>query len=298
MAQPSATSGARARPRTPRTAILIVNGFSRREPFAQLNRAEAEAYPWIELCVSQIVRHSKGDSYKIFVWDNSALPSQRSFLRSHPKVRMFKPKVPESALHGPRSRHGPSLDRLVKKVDPSTEFVIALDSDSFPVRDGWIKNLTGRLNDEVLLSGVWRDEFVPRKPAYVHPCGLAARTETLRGLGVGFRREGGVDVGYNLTAAVLASGGRVSRLYRSNQWNPHYVMGAIYGDLIYHQGAGSRSPIFNSGGSPERHESMRAALRDAAFGDIDRLVEALAGNLPPDSIPEVAALAADAPLDS
>jgi hypothetical protein len=285
--RPAARSG----PTAPRTAILVVNGFSRREPWAEFNKEEAESFPWIELCVRQIERHSQGESYKILVWDNSALPDHRRFLRDHPKVRLVTPNAPDSALGQKRFRHGRCLDRLLTKVHPDTEFVITLDSDSFPIRDGWIQNLTGRLDDEVMLAGVWRDEFLPNKPAYIHPCGLAARAETLRGFGTSFAKNEGADVGHNVTEAALAAGGRVSKLHRSNQWNPHYLMGAVYGDLIYHQGAGSRSPTFNSGGPRQKHERLRAALRDAAFKDVDGLVEALAGNLGPDVVPEVVAQA-------
>jgi hypothetical protein len=33
-------------------------------------------------------------------------------------------------------------------------------------------------------------------------------------------------------------------LIRSNTWNPHPIVAAIYGHVFYHHGAGSRSPLF------------------------------------------------------
>lgn len=263
----------------PRTAILIVNGFDRRGRWGEYNEAEAREFPWIDLCLRQIDRYSADSSYEILAWDNSFIPEQRRLMRAHPKVRMFGQRQP-----GAHIGHGPALDRLLLKVRPGTEYVITMDTDSFPIRSGWIENLTGRLSSGAMLAGVWRSEIQKDKPAYVHPSGLAVRRDTLLRLGSNFAIGDGVDVGTNVTAAAEAVGGRLSRLLRTNHWNPHYLMGAVYGDLIYHQGAGSRNPRFTGGGQSADHEAVREALRNAAFSDIDGLIDALTGNADPGTV--------------
>lgn len=274
--QPAAKSTRAVRARhAPRVAILIVNGFDRRGRWGEYNVEEARSYPWVRLCLSQIERHSSSASYEALVWDNSWLPGQRRFLRGNPRVRMFSADKRLKQL-----THGAALDRLVGEVRAETEFVITLDTDSFPIRDGWIENLTGRLTHDVWLAGVWRDELLPKKPAFIHPCCTAVRTDRLRELTVGFRIADGIDVGWRLTDESLKAGAQVSRLYRSNQWNSHAILGAIYGDMIYHQGAGSRNPKF-SGRAADGTERIREALRDEAFGNLDGLVEALSGNRDP-----------------
>jgi hypothetical protein len=187
-----------------------VNGFDRRGRWGQFNEEEAKAFPWIDLCIREVERRSRSASYEILVWDNTGIPEHRRLLRQHPRVRLFKPK------DGQELHHGASLDRLVRKVRPGTEFIITLDTDSFPIRDGWIENLTGRLTDHVQLAGVWRDELLPKKPAFVHPSCLVIRTETLRRLRAGFTIGGGADVAHNITLAVESEGSRISRLRRSN----------------------------------------------------------------------------------
>jgi hypothetical protein len=269
----------------PRTAILVVNGFDRRGRWGQFNEEEAKAFPWIDLCISQIQRHSQSASYEILVWDNSWVPEHRALIEAKPGVKRFQPRDVGRDL-----RHGQSLDRLVKKVNPGTEFIITLDTDSFPVRDGWIENLTGRLTKNVLLAGVWRDEMVPKKPAFIHPSCLAVRRTTLLELGASFAIGDGNDVAYNITKAVTDSGGRTSRLRRSNRHYVHFLMGALYGDLIYHQGAGSRAPLFSAESDFEQDEIVRTTLRDAAFSDLDSLLDVLAGNAPPETVPSLAAL--------
>lgn len=270
----------------PQTAILIVNGFDRSGRWGEFNESEALRYPWISLCLDQIERHSRGSRYEVLVWDNSGLKEQQQALRERSHVRLFVSPRDEGLAHGA------SLDQLVTHVRPGTEFVITLDTDSFPIRDGWIEDLTGRLDSEVLLAGVWREELLPEKPAYIHPCGLAARVATMATLDRSFRALGrGRDVGYQITEAALTAGGQVSKLRRSNHWNPHFLMGAIYGDLIYHQGAGSRKPGFRAQGPAKRHEELRQALRDAAFEDLDALIAVLRGARAPDATPRLQAIA-------
>jgi hypothetical protein len=263
-------------PSSGRTAILIVNGFDRHSARA-FDVEEARRFPWIKLCLEQLERHTAG-SYDILVWDNSALPEQLEILEADPRVAVF-------SEHEKDVRHGRALDRLLREVPEATEYVVTLDTDSFPIRDGWLENLTGRLDAGAWIAGVWRDEMAPKIQPYVHPSCLAARRDTLLELDVNFAREPPthrVDVGQNITNAVVAAGGSISRLRRSNARNMHFLMGGIYGDLVYHHGAGSRRAFFWTSFDENADEAARIALRDAAFNDLDVLTGFLAGNWPLD----------------
>lgn len=258
-----------------RTAILIVNGFDRRSS-SDFDVEEARRFPWIRLCLQQLERHATTSSHDVFVWDNSFLPEHHEILEASPRVSVFS--EPETDV-----RHGRALDLLLREVPEETEYVVTLDTDAFPIRDGWLDNLLGRLDRGAWIAGVWRDELAPRIRAYVHPSCLAARRETLLELNAQFARKRGVhrvDVGQNITHAVVSSGGRISRLRRSNARNMHFLMAGIYGDLIYHHGAGSRQAYFWTTFDAEADEAARVALRDAAFNDLDGLIDFLAGNGP------------------
>ena len=67
-------------------------------------------------------------------------------------------------------------------------------------------------------------------------------------------------------------------------------MGAVYGDLVYHQGAGSRAPKFSAATDAEHDELVRLTLRDAAFSDLDNLLDVLAGNAAPETVAGLAEL--------
>src|SRR3954447_23185808 len=85
----------------PRTAILVVNGFDRRGRWGDFNEEEARAYPWIDLCLRQIERHSAAGSYEILGWDNTWMAERRQLLQAHPRVRRFQPSVVGGELpHG------------------------------------------------------------------------------------------------------------------------------------------------------------------------------------------------------
>lgn len=259
-----------------RTAILLVNGFDRHSANA-FDAEEARRYPWIKLCLQQLERHTAESSYDVLVWDNSFLAEHLEIMEASPKVSVFSHRESEKDV-----RHGRALDLLLREVPEGTEYVVTLDTDSFPIRDGWLENLTGRLDRGATLAGVWRDEMAPRIQPYIHPSCLAARRETLLGLDVEFARKQGVhrvDVGQSITNAVAAGGGRLSRLRRSNARNMHFLMAGVYGDLVYHHGAGSRRAAFWTSFDTEADDVIRIALRDAAFRNLDDLLDFLTGNL-------------------
>jgi hypothetical protein len=266
-----------------RTTILIVNGFDRHS-LSPFDVEEARHFPWIKLCLQQLERYATlSSSYDILVWDNSFLSEHLEILEADPRVSVLSERETHKDV-----RHGRALDRLVREVSAETEYVVSLDTDSFPIRHGWLENLIGRLDRGASIAGVWRDEMAPEIRPYVHPSCLAMRRDTLLELDVQFSRAGGgQDVGQRVTEAVLAAGGRVSGLHRSNARNLHFLMAGIYGDLVYHHGAGSRHASFWTSTDTERDEATRVALRNAAFDDLDKLVDFLTGDLPLEEAPKL-----------
>ena len=252
----------------------MVNGFDRHSVSA-FDVDEARRFPWIRIFLEQLERHTPAGSYDLLVWDNSFFPEQLELIAASPSARVFS----ESGS-GKDVRHGRALDRLLQQVPAETEYVVTLDTDSFPIRDGWLENVLGRLQEGASLVGVWRDEMAPEIRPYVHPSCLAARRETLLELGINFAREDGQDVGQNITSAVLERGGGISRLRRSNARNLHFLLAGIYGDLVYHHGAGSRHASFWTSDDAQADEAARIALRDAAFRDLETFVALLTGDAP------------------
>lgn len=273
----------------PRVSILVVNGFDRRDTWGAFAKDEAIGYPWIGLCLDQIERHSGGWDYRVLVYDNSHLPAHRTLIEGRPRVRLMPSRALSRLAHaldrpgGHRlvrafeDTHPRSLDRLLRHVGPDTDYVVTLDSDSFPVRDDWLDVLVGECEAGAALAGVYRDEMAPTVPPFVHVSGLCVRRAELLSLGVSFNRSRGRDVGMNITTALSGRGRAIAPLRRSNARNFHFLIGGLYGDVIYHHGAGSRHAGFWTSRDRSRDELVRTRLRDAIFEDLDRTVAVLRG---------------------
>jgi hypothetical protein len=259
-------------------------------------------YPWIELCLRQIARHSQGWDYRVLVYDNSHFKPHRKLMREFERVRVL-PHSWVAALGrianripGPYAgrlferRHPTALDYLAGKVPADCDYIVTLDNDSFPVRDDWLDVLVSACERGAAVAGVYRDEMAPEIHPFVHVSGLCVSREDLRALDVSFGRDvrqaveqGEQDVSYNqdvgqkITYEFIRLGRAIASLERSNKVNFHFLMGGVYGDVIYHQGAAGRRARFWKRRYVDADERIGATLRDAAFEDIDHLVAVLRG---------------------
>jgi hypothetical protein len=280
-----------------RIAILIVNGFRRRGRWARFNLDQALKYPWIGMCLDQIERHSQGWDYQVFVFDNSHLTSHRALMRKHARVRVSPPgwvavlgrianrlPFPHFARLLERSHPG-ALDYLARKVANDFDYIVTLDNDSFPVRDDWLEVLVGQCERGAAISGVHRNEMAPAIAPFIHVSGLCVRPADLLALKVSFGEgaqpdiEHNQDVGQRITYEFTRRGRTIAPLERSNALNIHFLMGAIYGDVIYHHGAGSRKGKFWTSTDRDTDDRANAALRDAAFTNLVHLIAVLRGEV-------------------
>ena len=279
----------------PRVAILVVNGFRRRGRWGAHNREQALKYPWIELCLERVERHSGGWDYEVFAFDNSHLPPHREAIAAHERVRLRPPgavaalgraadRLPASRVGKLLERSQPAaLDYLARKVPSDFEYIVTLDNDSFPVRDDWLEVLVGACEGGAALAGVYRDEMAPEIAPFIHVSGLCVRRQELLDLGVSFGRdarpevEHDQDVGQRITYELSERGRTIAPLARSNAVNVHFLLGGLYGDVVYHHGAGSRKGMFWTSTDRANDERVNLALRAAAFADLDHLIAVLRG---------------------
>jgi hypothetical protein len=174
-----------------------------------------------------------------------------------------------------------------------------LDSDAHPIRSCWLTHLISALDTETALAGIWRDEISAGIAAFVHPSCFCTTVEFVEANSLRFdstihhtdRRS---DTLSDFTDKVGELGFGIHKLRRSN-WNEfHRLIGGIYGDLIYHHGAGSRAQriVFwderprNGPSRAARRQEVHSAnrdLRDKAaallFRDYERYIGWLRGQL-------------------
>jgi len=262
-----------------RTAILVANGFDRAGRWGPFAASEALRYPWLDLCLREVVRRSDGTDYELFVWDNTQMPELRQIvIRSGARLH---PTDSELAASGASAdelvlNHADSLQRLWSMVGDEYEYVMTLDTDAFPVRDHWLEDLKQSL-EAASVAGIWRDEMAATLAPFVHPSCLFMRTERLARMHEPFALHGVQDVGQRITLELTAAGERVAPLNRSNARNAHFLIAGLYGDLVYHHGAGSRFPLFRMTEGADRDLMVHERLREVAFTDLDHLIAVLRG---------------------
>ena len=275
-----------------KTAILIVNGFDRRGKWGKFNTDEARSFPWIDICLRQIERHSKLSNYEIYVYDNTRLKEHRQIMHKYPKVRVFPSELlvqlsrpleqqfPHHVTNFFMQRriemwHQDALDFLVSRLGNEIEYIITLDTDAFPIQDGWIETLVGYLKDGSRLAGIYLDETAPKIQPFIHVSCLCIRKQDFFNLGLSFKMGKAQDVSQNITLELLKRQAKITGLRRSNANNVHFLLGGVYGNLVYHHGAGSRKARFHTSTDTTEDERIRVKLRNAVFQNLDAVVEEL-----------------------
>lgn len=137
-------------------------------------------------------------------------------------------------------------NQIIENADDN-DIMLFLDSDSFPIIP--IKDfILTTLNTHKLCAVKRLENGLDQQP---HPCFLFTRVKTWKDLGyplwdiegyswtdaTGNQRS---DVGGNILKALHETNTEWLPLLRSNKYNPHPLFFAIYGNVCYHHGAGSR----------------------------------------------------------
>lgn len=188
---------------------------------------------WIDIQLSQLARHLAAP-YE--VWASlERVPSVHS--------RKFDHVVPSLETHAGK------LNLLAAEVcdqAPQDDLLLFLDGDAFPIEDPFA-TVNPLLADHDLVAVQQKENVGDRQP---HPSFAVTRVGTwlyLQGdWSMGFPWTNNVgatltDVGGNLLRALERTATPWAPLLRSNRRNFHPLWFGIYGDVVYHHGAGFRS---------------------------------------------------------
>ncbi|MCT7975650.1 hypothetical protein [Laspinema olomoucense] len=246
-----------------KTAILIVNA---KDPGNKI--------PWLDCCLPQIERHSRSSDYQVYIANGNSEAEGRYIAATYPKIKVFAYRAETTA---PAQQHSAGLDFLIERLDKEIEYFITLDSDAFPIRDRWIEILTSFIETGVTAVGVYRDEFVREVEPFLHVSCLCIKKQDYYNLGIRFADcyKPERDFSYHANCEWLKRKASLVGLRRSNVNNRHFLMAGVYGNLIYHNGAGSRPPTFRTSTDPAQNEEVWKDLQKAVFTNLDELITGL-----------------------
>lgn len=219
------------------TAILVVNGG--RDP---------EKGRWISLFLKNLFRYTDRNKFNLLVWNNNISDNEIRKLQKKNNFYLFEPLPGDKMFHP----HAVPLQRLfniaIEKFQ--SQYIILMDSDAFPIKSGWFEILINAISsDTYQLAGVWRDELATGIKPYIHPSCMCFSSKFVLDNNLRLDYIGTNSLGSNydtlsyFTDEALKKNCSLLKWKRSNKNNFHRLMGGIYGDYIYHHGAGSRKNI-------------------------------------------------------
>jgi len=236
-------------------------------PFVRKDRVSVvivnwNTLPFLRETLASLRRFSKAP-LEVIVADNGSTDGSVEFLRAAPGLRAICLRR--------NVGHAAALD--LGFLAASSEIVLALDVDAFPIKDSWLETIVSPLRGGCAASGVrlWRP--------YAHPCCMAMRKarfvlrrHTFRARYSSDREKLGVtawDVGESISMRETGRGGGVNLVPLTSQRGPGDV-GTVFGDCVYHNFYASRhqkAPGPIDGVSAEDaarawEEAVRRYLRD------------------------------------
>jgi hypothetical protein len=221
---------------------------------------------------------------------NKWIDIQLAYLRRH----LHEPYRVVANLEGVPGDHGQKFDRVIPargrhagKLNFMASEIVAearaddlimfIDGDAFPIADPM--PTVHKALDETVLIAVRREENGEDKQPHPSFCVVRAGDwDRLRGdwsMGHCWEDQFGElvsDSGGNLLAALERAGAPWTPIVRSNRVNPHPLWFAVYGDIIYHHGAGFRIPVARSisaGQPPRWYRGERLPVVGKAIRKVD-----------------------------
>ena len=216
----------------------------------------AEDARLLDIHLGQIVEHTEVP-FVIYGSANRLLPQFRSRLEGHPHVKICRCQT--TPLRG-YEEHAYYLEELIRiAIEDGVTHLALLNVDSFPIRRGWAREMAEFLSPRCVMSAVMRTENDDCKP---HPSGmlfsrdfyvrhqptiLLSKEELSSPEFLRYRagHEVIVDTGVGYGFKIYTQNLDWHPLTRSNTTEDHYIIGSIYGDLIFHLGGAARDAKFH-----------------------------------------------------
>lgn len=217
-------------------------------------------------CLKGIQRHTHDVDYEVVLVDAEPEKNGGNFTDTISLKSMRRATVPflKDEIN---CVHGKMLDHIVPGI--KTKYILTLDSDCFPVADGWLSELIKMLEDGASLAGIlhpWApppSDLPKNKIEYriraqhcwetTHVACQLIETDYLRKLiEKGCKFNGGDDTGLLIPAMVKEDGGKISGFKPTRcpipwtgELDPEFnrYVCLVYGDKVYHHGGFSRKCV-------------------------------------------------------
>jgi len=183
------------------------------------------------LSTLETLRRIEGQDARLVVVDNGSNDGSEQWLRLLAQRGDIDLIRSETNLG-----HGPALELARSRTH--SPYIVALDSDAFPLCDDWLSRLGATLNEQVKVTGIRHHRD------YIHPSCLMVARETLDDLNLSFLNEkdqpSQFDVAERISHDLKRRGFKIAGLNRTaaqrrgSVSEPVYL-GSEYEGIVYHQ---------------------------------------------------------------
>lgn len=241
----------------------------------------ADRFPWERLQLDRL-RITTPPGYTVIAYGNDLPLAHEETFSEYPEARFLSSK---GRPWGSWEHVWPLRNWLVRMAQAEFRFLVTLDSDAFPVHEGWLEDTLTGLSEARPLVAVQRLE---NGDTHSDRCFMAFTSEAWRIHHFDFSTVDVVDAGAGISRHLEEAGLGWRPLRRSNAWNPHPLTAAIYDDAIYHHAAGSRLPRYRSNVAAqsdpttwEKEVAIHAGLLELVFEETDEFLSRLRGSSSP-----------------
>jgi glycosyltransferase involved in cell wall biosynthesis len=141
--------------------------------------------PWLKLLLNAVKRFPPKVPFTISVSDSSIVDEPSEWCKAN-GVRLFQ----RTLVHRAEPSHGTNLDTLIRQTDG--EFMVFMDGDAIPIRDGWLDEAISALKDEKVGAvglGYESPDLRPPHRAYVFAAFCAVRRDAFLKVGLSMMPE-------------------------------------------------------------------------------------------------------------
>lgn len=260
-----------------KAGILIVNGGK-----------DPKEGRWLKICVDKVQEHTEWPNYHLYVWNNNVQDFRISQILQSLANHTLVDADPAETLSHP---HAVPLQRLYEIArQDGCDYIVTMDSDAHPIRKGWLTEMIGALSEQTVISAVWRDELSKGIRPYAHPSCFCTSVDFIEKhhLRLDFIAPRSEKVKHDtmtsFTDKALELGLHIHKLRRSNGNEVHRLMSGIYGDMVYHHGAGTRiivqfhdEEVYRTQLLLEENQKIRDLANSLIFRHYDRYISWLKG---------------------
>ena len=120
-----------------------------------------------KLCLRSLRKYTENENYEVIVVDNNSNDASLDYLRGNKWIKLIE-RGPDQMDNGKGGNitgslaHGTAIDSALAAADPNSKYFVALHSDTFIKKKGWLEFLKNQfISENIAVSGCGKLDLKP-----------------------------------------------------------------------------------------------------------------------------------------